>query len=66
LVNTPYPEANVEFVKQRDIQHVTILLPANKEVIRVSQCDMTRVLNVVLDTSNHPLLIHCNKGKVST
>ncbi|KAJ9642308.1 tyrosine-protein phosphatase siw14 [Coniosporium tulheliwenetii] len=66
LVNTPYPEANVEFVKQRDIQHVTILLPANKEVIRVSQCDMTRVLNVVLDTSNHPLLIHCNKGKHRT
>lgn len=47
------------------INHIQIPLPANKEVVRMSQCQMSHALGVLLDRGNHPMLIHCNKGKVS-
>jgi tyrosine-protein phosphatase SIW14 len=53
-----------DFMKSTGIQHFQVHLNANKGGVRVQSCDMNRALNIVLDRSNHPILIHCNKGKV--
>lgn len=48
------------------INHVNIRIQPNKDpFLVISQCDMAAALAVVMDPSNHPILIHCNKGKVS-
>jgi predicted protein tyrosine phosphatase len=41
-------------------------MPGNKEncITPVPDEKITAALNIVLDRRNHPLLIHCNKGKV--
>jgi len=49
---------------ENGIQHFHVHIPANKEVVRVPQCQMTAALQIVMDRRNHPILIHCNKGKV--
>ncbi|KAF2256264.1 tyrosine-protein phosphatase SIW14 [Trematosphaeria pertusa] len=55
-----------EFMRSAGIQHFQVHINANKGGVRVQSCDMSRALNVVLDRSNHPILIHCNKGKHRT
>lgn len=68
LSSTLVPEeispAYRDFMKSAGIQHFQVHINANKGAVRVQSCDMNRALNIVLDRSNHPLLIHCNKGKV--
>jgi tyrosine-protein phosphatase SIW14 len=70
LPSTLVPEAISDeyrdFMKSAGIQHFQVHLNANKGAVRVQSCDMNRALNIVLDKSNHPLLIHCNKGKHRT
>lgn len=55
-----------DFMKSAGIQHFQVHINANKGGVRVQSCDMNRALNIALDRSNHPLLIHCNKGKHRT
>ncbi|KAF1955481.1 hypothetical protein CC80DRAFT_85611 [Byssothecium circinans] len=55
-----------DFMKTAGIQHFQVHLNANKGGVRVQSCDMNRALNIVLDRTNHPILIHCNKGKHRT
>ena len=66
LVGEPYPEEYVQFLKENGITHYQIEMPGNKEtcVTPVSDEKITAALRIVLDRRNHPLLIHCNKGKV--
>lgn len=64
LVPEKVPEANVKWMQKQGIRHFQVHIPANKDGIQIRQCSMTEALGVVLDKSNHPLLIHCNKGKV--
>jgi tyrosine-protein phosphatase SIW14 len=53
------------FMEDNRIQHFQVHIPANKGSIKINACEMTRALEIVLDRRNHPMLIHCNKGKVS-
>ena len=55
----------MNFMAQSGIQHFQKPLPANKGEIAVQEFQMKRALDIILDRSNHPILIHCNKGKVS-
>ncbi|KAF2635846.1 hypothetical protein P280DRAFT_460947 [Massarina eburnea CBS 473.64] len=55
-----------DFMRGADIQHFQVHVNANKGGVRVQSCDMNRALNIVLDRTNHPILIHCNKGKHRT
>jgi Tyrosine phosphatase family len=64
LVPEKYPQPNIEFMAQNGIRHFQVHIPANKGTVCVPQCQMTEALGILLDRSNHPLLIHCNKGKV--
>lgn len=66
LVPEKYPQPNVEFMAQNGIRHFQVHIPANKGTVCVPQYQMTEALGILLDRSNHPLLIHCNKGKHRT
>ncbi|KAF2018149.1 hypothetical protein BU24DRAFT_479522 [Aaosphaeria arxii CBS 175.79] len=66
LVPEPIPEGYRTFMTSHGIQHFHVHIPANKGKVRIAACEMTRALEIVLDRSNHPLLIHCNKGKHRT
>lgn len=65
LVPEDYPGENVEFIKKHGIQHFQIPIPANKDpFVTIPPQDMAAALKLLLDRRNHPILIHCNKGKV--
>lgn len=66
LVPEPIAPEYSRFMKEHGIQHFQVHIPANKDYVKIGACDMTRALEIVLDRSNHPLLIHCNKGKHRT
>lgn len=65
-MSEPYPEENARFLKENGITHYQIGMPGNKEncITPVPDEKITAALSVVLDRRNHPILIHCNKGKV--
>lgn len=67
LVLEEYPEANAEFNKANGITLVQLGMPGNKEpFVDIPQEKMQEAVSVLLDTRNHPALIHCNKGKHRT
>ncbi|KAI9676753.1 MAG: hypothetical protein M1829_002848 [Trizodia sp. TS-e1964] len=42
-------------------------MPGNKEpFVKIPSQDITRALLIILNRENHPILIHCNKGKHRT
>jgi tyrosine-protein phosphatase SIW14 len=62
-----YSPQHRTFVDENEINHVRIRIQANKDpFVVISQCDMASALGVILDKSNHPILIHCNRGKVKS
>ena len=61
-----YPPENAAFVRENGIQHFQIHISPNKDpFVTIPPKDMAAALKILLDRRNHPLLIHCNKGKVS-
>ena len=47
------------------INHLRIPIIAHKAADRVnSLAEVARVMSVLRDPSQHPVLVHCNKGKV--
>ena len=66
LVPDEYPKTHRTFMNENGIQHFQVGIEPNKNpFVAISQpCHMFAALGMVLDRSNHPLLIHCNKGKV--
>ena len=65
LVDEPYPRENKEFVLGHGINHVQVAIPANKNPSDVIPPHlMAQALELLLEKKYHPLLIHCNKGKV--
>ncbi|KAI9601544.1 hypothetical protein H4Q26_001368 [Puccinia striiformis f. sp. tritici PST-130] len=57
LVQEPYPTELVKHYENNGIKLIQFAIPGNK--IRLA-------LRQVLDVRNHPMLIHCNKGKHRT
>ncbi len=67
FVADPLPAANTAFMTLTGIQHHQIPLPANKDpAVFAPASTINRILRLMLDKRNHPLLIHCNKGKHRT
>lgn len=61
----PYPEENLEFLKREGILFFQFGMPANKEpFVSIPEDKIVAALSTILDVRNHPMLIHCNKGKV--
>ncbi|KAI8934444.1 hypothetical protein NX059_009176 [Plenodomus lindquistii] len=66
LVPEPLSEEYKDFMDEAEIQHFHVHIRANKGDVRVESCEMSRALRLIMDRTNHPILIHCNKGKHRT
>ena len=51
------------FVRDHGIRHMIIDMQGTKKV-EIPEAMMHSVIEVALNEANHPLLIHCNRGKV--
>ncbi|CEO97843.1 hypothetical protein PBRA_005957 [Plasmodiophora brassicae] len=67
LVLEDYPEGNLRFLEGIGARLLKFGVAGNKEPFTDISSDVMRsALYAVLDTRNHPVLIHCNKGKHRT
>ncbi|XP_062152985.1 tyrosine-protein phosphatase DSP1-like isoform X2 [Alnus glutinosa] len=67
LCPEPYPEANMEFLKSNGIKLFQFGIEGYKEpFVNIPDYTIREALKVVLDVRNHPVLIHCKRGKHRT
>ncbi|CAM0950729.1 unnamed protein product [Alopecurus aequalis] len=67
LCPEPYPEASQEFLRARGIRLFQFGIDGSKEpFVNIPEDRIREALKVVLDTRNHPILIHCKRGKHRT
>ncbi|KAK4492819.1 hypothetical protein RD792_000144 [Penstemon davidsonii] len=67
LCPEPYPDANVEFLKLNGIQLFQFGIEGCKEpFVNIPEDKIREALKVAIDAKNHPLLIHCKRGKHRT
>ncbi|XP_010928418.1 inositol diphosphatase DSP4 [Elaeis guineensis] len=67
LCPEPYPEANTEFLRSHGIMLFQFGIDGRKEpFVNIPEDTIREALKVVLDIRNHPLLIHCKRGKHRT
>ncbi|XP_013697110.2 tyrosine-protein phosphatase DSP1-like [Brassica napus] len=67
LCPEPYPESNVQFLKSNGITLFQFGIEGNKEpFVIIPDQKIRKALNVLLDEKNHPVLIHCKRGKHRT
>jgi tyrosine-protein phosphatase SIW14 len=63
-VQKDFPKGYDVFLQKNGIRHCVFdMKGTKKEAIPIKT--MKSILRMVLDRRNHPLLIHCNHGKVS-
>ncbi|KNZ53757.1 hypothetical protein VP01_3143g7 [Puccinia sorghi] len=63
LVQEPYPVELAQHYERVGIKLIQYAIPGNKVI---PEDKIRLALRQVLDRRNHPMLIHCNKGKVSS
>lgn len=67
LILEDYPEQNIQFLDENGIRFFQYGIPGNKEpFVQIPGQTITAALATILDRRNHPMLIHCNKGKHRT
>ncbi|KOS15388.1 Tyrosine phosphatase [Malassezia pachydermatis] len=67
LILEDYPEQNINFLDENGIKFFQYGIPGNKEpFVQIPGATITAALVTILDKRNHPMLIHCNKGKHRT
>ncbi|KAK6919300.1 Atypical dual-specificity phosphatase Siw14-like [Dillenia turbinata] len=67
LCPEPYPEVNMEFLKLNGIQLFQFGIEGCKEpFVNIPEETIREALKVLLDVKNHPVLIHCKRGKHRT
>ncbi|AOW03727.1 tyrosine phosphatase family-domain-containing protein [Yarrowia lipolytica] len=67
LIPEIYPDENLQFMKENNIQFFQVGMSGNKEpFVHVPHDVITRALEIAINPANHPLLIHCNRGKHRT
>jgi len=65
LCQEPYPAANIEFIENHGIRLFHFGIEGNKEDV-IPEDVIREALKVLLDVGNHPVLIHCKRGKHRT
>jgi tyrosine-protein phosphatase SIW14 len=66
LVQEPYPNENLSFLESAGIQFFQFPIPGNKEpFVVIPDVSIIGALETILDKRNHPILVHCNAGKVN-
>ncbi|KAL4964786.1 tyrosine phosphatase family protein [Aspergillus stella-maris] len=64
LVDEPLSQGFQSFISQNGIKHHIVPFIANKDpAVKTPACVVNLILRLMLNKSNHPMLIHCNKGK---
>ncbi|CAI2181053.1 15271_t:CDS:2 [Funneliformis geosporum] len=67
LILEEYPAQNMKFLEANDIKFFQFGIAGNKEpFVQIPEDKICAALAVILDRRNHPILIHCNKGKHRT
>ncbi|OZJ01672.1 hypothetical protein BZG36_05429 [Bifiguratus adelaidae] len=67
LILEEYPEQNMKFLQENGIQFFQFGIAGNKEpFVQIPEDKIIQALACLLDARNHPILIHCNKGKHRT
>ena len=67
LVEEPYDDAHCQFITQGSIHHFEISIKAHKKKgDRIDESHLLAALKEVCNPGNHPMLVHCNKGKHRT
>ncbi|XP_077227484.1 inositol diphosphatase DSP1-like [Tasmannia lanceolata] len=67
LCPEPYHEANSEFLRSRGIRLFQFGIEGSKEpFVTIPKDIILEALSVLLDVRNHPVLIHCKRGKHRT
>ncbi|THU61677.1 hypothetical protein C4D60_Mb07t25840 [Musa balbisiana] len=67
LCPEPYPAANAEFVRSQGIRLFQFGIEGTREAFAtISNHTIMETLGVLLDVRNHPILIHCKRGKHRT
>ncbi|CAD6219943.1 unnamed protein product [Miscanthus lutarioriparius] len=64
LCPEPYREANLEFLRAHGIKLFQFGIDGSKEpFVNIPEDRIREALKVILDARNHPVLIHCKRGK---
>ncbi|KFK42835.1 hypothetical protein AALP_AA1G045200 [Arabis alpina] len=67
LCPEPYPESSIQFLKSNGIKLFQFGIEGNKEpFVNIPDHKIRKALKVLLDEKNHPVLIHCKRGKHRT
>eukprot|EP00048_Salpingoeca_helianthica_P000656 m.43141 g.43141 ORF g.43141 m.43141 type:complete len:168 (+) comp10739_c0_seq4:3-506(+) len=67
LVPEELPDILLSFYKENNIAVLQVGVPGNKEpFVDIPDDKIAEALEKLLDARNHPVLIHCNKGKHRT
>lgn len=67
LIPEEYPVAMTDFYNQTGVKLLNCGLDGNKWPFKeIDEDNLINALKLILDTTNRPLLIHCNKGKHRT
>ncbi|KAM3290019.1 tyrosine-protein phosphatase DSP3 isoform X1 [Capsicum chacoense] len=66
LCPEPYSEENLEFLRTNNIKLFKFGIDGTKEPSAMSSSAITEALKVITDVRNHPVLIHCKRGKHRT
>lgn len=67
LIPEDYPQEQQDFFNKEGIRLFQMGMSGNKEpFVKISSELITKAMKVVLDPQNHPILIHCNRGKHRT
>lgn len=67
LVPESMPDWLLEFYADAGIQLLQFGVPGNKEpFVDIPEGKIALALEALLDTRNHPVLVHCNQGKHRT
>lgn len=67
LIPEDYPESHRDFFRQEGIELFQLGMSGNKEPFVIISSELiTEAMKIVLNPANHPILIHCNRGKHRT
>ncbi|CAM8928582.1 unnamed protein product [Rhodiola kirilowii] len=67
LCQEPYPEENLEFMRSRNIRLFQFGTEGTKASCETTlRSSVVEALRVLIDVRNHPVLIHCKRGKHRT
>lgn len=67
LLPEDYPTLQMNFLNDNDIKLFQLGMSGNKEpFVKISSDLITMAAKIILNPENHPILIHCNRGKHRT